>query len=72
MIVTQFKHPHVMYQTPDDDEMHISEPAIAACVDASGLIILQQGNDTLLVNRASVPELCKLLRTLARKGEGEE
>jgi len=69
MIVKQFHNPHVLYQTPDD-ELNLQEPAIAACLDPCGLMVLRQEANTLLVNRASVPELCKLLRMLARKGEG--
>lgn len=74
MITKLYREPHVLYQNADDGGFHVPEQAIAASVDSGGLIILEQGEDTIIVNRSSVPELCKLLRTLAtfaRKGEGE-
>jgi len=60
MIVRQFNNPVVLYQTPDG-EYEIAEPAICISTDASGLIVVQQGGDTILINRASVKELCKAL-----------
>ena len=63
-----FNNPHVLYQT-SDDEFGIAEPAISVCVDAGGLIILNQEDQEILVNRASAKELCKLLHTLKQLAE---
>jgi hypothetical protein len=65
MTVTKlFNRPTVLYQTVDDD-MSVPEAAISGCLDASGLVCLSQEGRDIIVNRASVPELCKMLRTLA-------
>lgn len=67
-ITTLFNNPRVLFQTADDESMEIPEPAIAASTDATGLIVLEQEGRGILVNRASVPELVKLLRELAKAG----
>ena len=64
MITKLFNNPHVLSQTADDD-FGIAEPAISGSTDASGLIVLGQDGREILVNRKSVPELCRLLRKLA-------
>lgn len=63
MIARLFNNPHVLFQ-PFDDEHGIAEQAIAASVDNSGSIVLEQEGRYIVINRASVNELCKLLRTL--------
>lgn len=63
MIVRQFNNPHTLFQKPDE-EFGIAEPAIAGSTDSTGLIILSQEGREILVNRASVPELRKLLTKL--------
>lgn len=65
MIVTLFKKPRVLYQTADSDS-ELPESTIGASLDATPIIVLSQEGREILVNRASVPELCKLLRELAK------
>ena len=60
MIVKPYRNAVVIYQSPDD-EVSVSEHAIVLSEYAGGLIILQQGDATILVNRASVEELRKAL-----------
>lgn len=66
MITTLFKNPRILYQTADDQDHELPEPAIGASNDATGLIVLEQDGRHILVNRASVPELCRLLKDLAK------
>jgi hypothetical protein len=62
--------PHLLHQTADD-ESELPEPPIAVCTDASGLIFLSQEARYICVNRATVNELRKLLRELAKREIGE-
>lgn len=65
MITKLFNNPHVLSQSPDEaDGLGIAEPAISASTDASGLIVLVQEGREILVNRKSVPELCRMLRKM--------
>ena len=66
MLCQLSSQPQILYQTPDAD-FGVTEPAIGISIDAFGLIELRQGSDTILVNRASVRELCKVLRELAKE-----
>jgi hypothetical protein len=70
MIDKLFNHPHVLYQTADD-ENDLPELPIGSSLDNFGMIILSQEGNSIVVNRASVPELCKLLRELAKMEIGE-
>ena len=65
MIAKLFNHPHVLYQTPDSDG-EIANEAIAGHIDNGGAIILEQEGRHICINRASVPELCKLLKNWIR------
>lgn len=65
MITRLFNNPHVLHQTCDY-EVSLPEPAIAAHTDASGLIILSQEGRDILINRESVSELCRLLKSLQK------
>lgn len=69
MIRELFSQPQILFQTPDED-FGVPEPAIGISIDTSGTIVLQQESDTILVNRASVRELCEVLRELDM-GEGK-
>lgn len=64
MIVKLFNHGHVLYQTPDHDG-DIANEAIAAQLDNNATICLEQLDQSIVINRASVPDLCKLLKKLA-------
>lgn len=67
MITRLFNNPHVLTQSCAED-MGLPEPAIAACTDACGLIVLSQEGRDLLVNPESVNELCRLLKKLRDAG----
>jgi len=58
-----FNHPHVLYQTYENG-IEIPEPAIAGCVDAGGFIVITQEDRDIVLNPASVPELCTMLKKL--------
>lgn len=65
MITRLFNQAHVLFQTEDDASM-VPEPAIGASIDANNIIVLEQEGRHLVINRATVPELRRLLRDLAR------
>lgn len=67
--VKLFNHPRVLYQAPDE-EYGISEPALACSIDNIGTIIIAQEGREILLNRESVPGLCRLLRELAKLAGG--
>lgn len=71
MIEKLMQNPHLLHQTPDDPESELPELPIAACTDATGLICISQEGRYIIINRASVNELCKLLRKLQRAEIGE-
>ena len=61
-----FSRPHVLWQTGDDPDCPIPEPAIAIHTDATGLLMLDQEGREILINRASVPELIATLKLLTK------
>ncbi len=65
MIKKLFNDPHVLYQSVKDDT-DLPESAIAIHVDNAGLICLSQENREIVLNKASVPELCKLLMQITK------
>ena len=71
MITKLFNHPHVLHQTTSD-EYAPPEPDVSVCLDASGLIILGQGGQELIINPESIPELCKLLRKMKGLSEASK
>ena len=64
MVTKLFGQPHILYQKVEDD-MSLPEPAVAASVDAGGIIVLSQEGREILVNRSSAKELAKLINKLA-------
>jgi len=68
MIRRQFNHPHVLWQRTDHDG-EMPNDAIAACIDNGGTILIQQGSAEIVLSKASVNDLCKLLKQLASKSE---
>lgn len=70
MITKLFNHPHVLHQKPDA-EFDIAEQAIGASIDGGGIIVLEQEGRHIVINRKSIPELCRVLRELAKAGEAE-
>ncbi len=66
MIEKLFNHPHILHQTANSD-MDMPNTPIAACIDASNLIILSQGPAYICIDKKSVPELCILLKKLAKE-----
>lgn len=63
MIEKLFHNPRILHQTADDDSDVPCAP-IAACHDATGLVVLSQEGREICINRASIPELVKLLREM--------
>ena len=59
-IVSPLKNARVLYQK--NSETGIPEPAITVSVDAGGLIILEQGKETILLEPESVKELFKAIK----------
>lgn len=64
MITKLFNHPHVLFQPTD--EHGITEIAIGASVDDGGSILLEQEGRNIVIDPASVPKLCRLLRKLQK------
>lgn len=64
MVKKLFEQPHVVYQTPDDGDC-LEESAITACLDASGLLVLGQGKNEIVINRGTVKKLTALMKKLA-------
>lgn len=62
-ISTLYNHPRVLHQKSNDDSL-IPEPDISASLDASPLIIINQGGSEIIINLESVPELCAMLKRL--------
>jgi hypothetical protein len=56
----------ILHQT-SDDAGSISETAVAAYVDETGIIVMSQECRQIVLNRASVPELFKMLRSLVKE-----
>lgn len=63
MIVKLWNKPHILYQSGDDDDM-IPNSALAVHVDNGGSLIITQEHESICLNFATVPELCKLLKQL--------
>jgi hypothetical protein len=70
MITRLFNHAHVLFQ-PFDDEHGVAEQAIAASVDSAGSIVLDQEGRHIVIDKASVNELCRLLKKLQKEGANE-
>lgn len=68
MIVKQFRQSHILYQSAADDDM--PNEAVGVCLDNGDTICLNQRDQCIVLNRETVPELCKLLKLLAAKPAG--
>lgn len=64
MIRKMFSQPHVLYQTADYDN-ELSNSALAVSIDSGGTLVITQEDRDIVLNMATVPELCKLLKQLA-------
>jgi hypothetical protein len=71
MIEKLFNNPHLLHQTADDDSS-LPELPISGSVDSADIIVLSQEGRSIVINKASVPELCKLLKKLAAEGKGKK
>ena len=60
MIVRPLKNARVVYQK--GSEHGVPEPAITVSVDASGLVILEQAKDTILLEPEMAKELFKAIK----------
>lgn len=65
MITRLFNNPRILYQKASG-EFDLPEAAIGASVDNAGIIVLEQEGRHVLINRQSVPELCRLLKEQAK------
>jgi hypothetical protein len=66
MSVTKvFNHGRVIFQTPGVDE--IPEQAIVAHVDATGLLVLEQERNCIVIQPGSLDELVKVLKLLRKE-----
>lgn len=66
MITRLFNNAHVLFQATDDNGFN--EVAIGASVDGGGQIVLEQEGRHIVINPASVNELCRLLKKLQKEG----
>lgn len=64
MIRKMLNQAHVLYQTADEDYVP-SETCLAVHIDNGGTLIITQEDRDIVLNMATVPELCKLLKQLA-------
>lgn len=62
MITKLFKEPYIFTQTADSD-MEIPEQPVSICKDESELIVLQQESNSIVLNKKSLNELLKFLKT---------
>jgi hypothetical protein len=63
MIVKLINLPHVIYQESSEDEM--ANEAISVYIDNGDTLCLQQRENVIVLNRETVPELCKFLKGYA-------
>lgn len=62
MIHKQFNNPYVLYQKCGEE--NIPEQALSISTDNSGLIVINQEDGEIIVNKESVKELTQLLNKL--------
>lgn len=66
MIVKLFNNsPHIIYQTGDIDDA-FPEIALHVSIDASGMICIGQEERSICITKATVADLCQLLKQLAK------
>lgn len=65
MIEILLQNPRVLHQKVND-EYGLPEPAISACNDASGLIVISQQGREILINSESLNEFIKMIRDVNR------
>jgi hypothetical protein len=63
MIRKLFNNPHVVYQTADNED-ELPELPISMCTDNSGLILLFQEDNEIIINRTTIKELSQLLKKI--------
>ena len=71
MIKKLFLHPHVVTQTADDEHMS-QEPPVTICADASGIIVVGQGDQEIILNRATIKDLNKALQMVRNLVESKK
>jgi len=70
MIERLFRHPYVLHQKAERDD--IASPPIAGHIDAGELIIISQEGRDICIDHRSVTELCKMLRLLAKHRDADK
>lgn len=68
MIEKLLHNAHLLHQSADA-ETTAAESPIAVCSDSDGIIVISQDGLLININRASVWELCKLLKEMSRETE---
>jgi hypothetical protein len=61
VIVKLFNRPYVIYQESAGDDM--ANEAVSVYIDNGDTLCLQQRENCIVLNRETVPELCKLLKS---------
>lgn len=64
-------NPRILHQTPDEKD-GMPEAPIAICNDATPIIVMSQEGRDIVINLASIPELCKELKKLAHQLSNEQ
>lgn len=62
MLEKLFNHPYALHQTADGDD--IPNATILGYVDNGGCVIVSQEGRCICIDRGSVPDLIKLLKSL--------
>jgi len=65
-----YRHAKVLWQK-EDEELALPEPAVAASLDANDLICLEQQEDTIILNLASLEDFCSMVRELRREAKDD-
>lgn len=63
-----YNAPHMLTQTVGDDCL-LPEPCIAVSHDATPILVLNQGDNEILLNLESVNELCRLMKKVKAHAE---
>lgn len=58
-----FNDAHVVWQSGNGED--VPNEAVAVCIDNGGTMLLRQGDNELVLDVRTVPELCQLMKRLA-------
>ncbi len=63
MIIEPFNEVNVLYQTADS-KCDMANPAIVISMDAGDTVVVNQEGSEICLNKASIPELVKILNKM--------